>query len=506
MFFNRIPKKPNRAQHMIGQYQRGIKENAQHRRYYFPMLYSALFCSPSPEQIRYISHEAETLIKGKEAFFVANLMHGYYEYIADADTDAWKQACSPDGCRALLICGSAHPNGYFREQCLKHLANERGVLPYILLRINDWVPAIRLTAMKLLPEQLMRIRSCTEIVQAMPLAEYVRRGQRVRREADFSMDELDAVLMRRFAAEPNAVQSSPVSLRRLCYKVFLLHPDAEYAELMLSFIRTEQDGAQRSALVRSYLQNEQYPVSPGLLEVFTHDPYWHIRLDAYEYRIKHQGIWDGLENLLLSPSYPIREFAAYYLEKDGFDNIRYCREHLPETLPALGDLGSREDIQYIRPYLQSHPCEALVSLVRLDAEESKEPVMQAMYDSDAKLAKTAYRLAEKRLHFTRSELMPKIESETDPQRRWRLIRLLGRNASAELLPVLIRLMRDYTHLRTDIQAKIEQLSYYRAFGHHAVMVTQEQYDETMEALAYAKGYIPEKLETYLNATIRVRKG
>ena len=137
MFFNRIPKKPNRAQHMIGQYQRGIKENAQHRRYYFPMLYSALFCSPSPEQIRYISHEAETLIKGKDAFFVANLMHGYYEYIADADTDAWKQACSPDGCRALLICGAAHPNGYFREQCLKLLANERGVLPYILMRMNE---------------------------------------------------------------------------------------------------------------------------------------------------------------------------------------------------------------------------------------------------------------------------------------------------------------------------------------------------------------------------------
>ena len=99
-------------------------------------------------------------------------MHGYYEYNAEPDIDAWKQACSPFGCRALLICGSAHPNGYFREYCLKLLANERDVLQFILLRMNDWVPAIRLTAMKLLPEQLMRIQSCTEIIQAMPLAEY----------------------------------------------------------------------------------------------------------------------------------------------------------------------------------------------------------------------------------------------------------------------------------------------------------------------------------------------
>ena len=86
------------------------------------------------------------LIEGKDALFVANLMHGYYEYNAEPDIDAWKQAASPVGYRALLICGSAHPNGYLREYCLKLLANERGVLPYILMRMNDWVPAIRLTA------------------------------------------------------------------------------------------------------------------------------------------------------------------------------------------------------------------------------------------------------------------------------------------------------------------------------------------------------------------------
>lgn len=167
------------------------------------------------------------------------------------------EPASPVGCRALLICGSAHLNGYFREQCLKHLANERGVLPYILMRMNEWVPAIRLTAMKLLPEQLMRIQSCTEIIQAMPLVEYVRRGQRVRREADFSMEKI----------------------------------------------------------------------------------YWRVRLDAYEYRMKQQGSRNGLEALLLSPSYPIREFAAYYLEKDGFDNIRYCKRVYPgET----GDASQRD--------------------------------------------------------------------------------------------------------------------------------------------------------------------
>lgn len=505
MFFNRTPKKTNRAQCLIEQYQRAVKKDAQNRCYYFPLLYSALFCSPAPRHIRYISYEAKELIQGKDAFFVVSLMHSYYADIADADADAWKRAGTPAGYRALLICGSAHPNGYFREYCLKRLANERDVLPFILLRMNDWVPEIRLTAMKLLPEQLMRIESCAELIQTMPMVEYVRRGQRVQRNTEFTMDELDAALMRKFAAEPDAVLRSPLSLRRLCYRVFLLHPDAGYSNLMLHFIRNEHDGAQRSGLVRAYLKNKQNPASAELLEEFMQDKYWRIRLDAYEYRMKQQGSWAGLEALLHSPYCSIREFAAYYLEKNGFDNIRYCREHLPETLLALGDLGSEEDIPYIRPFLKSHSCEALVSLVRLNAEDSKEFVLQAMYDSHPKFAKTAYRLAEKRLFFTRSELMPRIESETDPQRRWRLIRLLGRNVGADLLPVLIRLMRDYSQLRTDIQAKIEEISCFHAFGYHALIVSPALYDETMAALDYAEGIIPRKLLCHLNETVRIRK-
>ncbi len=146
MFFNHKPKRADRAQCLIEQYQQAIKKDVQRRSYYCPMLFSALFCSPTPKQIRYISSEIKDLIQGEDAFFVANVMHGYYADISDVDTDVWKQSCSPDGYRALLICGSAHPNGYFREYCLKLLANERDVLPFILLRLNDWVPAIRLTA------------------------------------------------------------------------------------------------------------------------------------------------------------------------------------------------------------------------------------------------------------------------------------------------------------------------------------------------------------------------
>ena len=503
MLFNRKPKKTERAQCLIEQYEKAAQTDAQKRYYYYPLLFSALNYDPTPGHIRFIGETTKTLIAGKDAYFAANLMRSYQTENVDTEPETWKQYCTPEGYRALLICGSAHPNGYFREKCLKQLAGQPEVLQYILLRMNDWVPAIRRTAWVLLKEQLMHNASCTEIIQAMPFVEYVRRGQRAQRNADFSIDMLDEILRRIFAENENAVLQSPVSLRRLCFRVFLLHPESANLDLILYFIRNEPDNAQRNALVQFYLNNTAEPVSGELLDSFMQDPYWRVRLNSYEYRMKIEGKWDGREKLLLSPCYPIREFAAYYLEKNGFDNLRFCRAHLPETLLALSDLGTKADTALIRPYLETNPREALIALVRLGDDDSKSLVWAAMHDKNAKLAKTAYRLALTHKLYRSSELSPSIKEETDPQRRWRLIRLLGQNVGNDLLPILIRMTRDYAHVRGDILALIQFMCGYPRHGHYGVFVTQTLHDEITEALHYVDGYIPELLNHHIFSSMKI---
>lgn len=504
MLLNRPPKKTERAQCLIERYEKEVRTDTQ-KRYYYPLLFSALNYDPTPGHIRYIGEVTKNLIDKKDAFFAANLMHSYIIENVDAEPASWKPHCTPDGCRALLICGSAHPNGYFREKCLKLLADERDVLQFILLRMNDWVPAIRRTAWAILQEHLQSNPSCTELIHAMQMVEFVRRGQRAQRNTDFSMDALDAMIMQIFAENPQAILRSLITQRRLCYKVFMLHPDAGYRDLILRFIRNERDNAQRSALVRFYLNTAEQPVSAELLDSFMKDKYWRVRLDAYEYRIKHEGAWNGMETLLLSPCYPIREFAAYYLEKSGFDNLVYCREHLPETLLALSDLGTKADTALIRPYLETHPREALIALVRLDDDDSKELVWDAMHDSNAQLAKTAYRLALTHKLYKYSELLPKIKEETNIQRRWRLIRLLGYNVGSELLPVLIRMTRDYAHVGGDIMALIQFMCGYPKHGYYGIFVTQALHDEIKEALQYASRYIPAELNDRILRSLKIQK-
>ncbi len=498
MFHNRIPNKTGHAQCLIEQYQKETQHDSEKRCYYFPMLFSALNHAPTPEQLRLIGYEASNMIFAKDAFFVQNLMHRCNHETDTVNPDTWKQYCSPTGYDALLICGTAHPNGYLREACLKRLTDQRFVLQFILIRMNDWVPAVRRTAWNMTQDYLRNhsVRSdFYEVISAMPFVEYVRRGQRAQRNADFSMDTLDSILMR-ILANANFLYA-PVSLRRLCYKLFRLHPEPEYRDLILNFIRNEHESTQRFALVHAYLYHSDYPVSDDLLDTFMHDPYWRIRLDAYEYRMKHQGIRDGLEKLLLSPSYPIREFAAYHLEKNGFDTLSYCREHLPESMLALSDFGGKEDAVYIRPYLETHPTEALIALVRLGEDESKELVWKAMQDSSAGIAKKAYRLAQTQIHYTYDELLPKIKAEPDPVRRLRLIRLLGRNAGIELLPILMKLAREYTHMSNDILELFCDICNNHRFAHYAVFVTKAQKAEITEALHDADRILDPELRDHI---------
>lgn len=70
----------------------------------------------------------------------------------------------------VLILGTFHPNGYFRERCMEELAKESGALPYLMLRANDWVEPVREKAFFLLNRY---IASCSveEILFSMPVLE-----------------------------------------------------------------------------------------------------------------------------------------------------------------------------------------------------------------------------------------------------------------------------------------------------------------------------------------------
>ena len=498
--------KTKRAQCIIARYQKEIQidddrneyycslyaprkyGNEKLRKYYcFPMLYSALFYDPTPEQISYIAEQAEHLLWLKSPFLAEKLMQ-----FASAETgnpDAvphWKDGVPEsklyEKFRPLLVFGSAHPNGYVREKCLTYFS-EKGMfrmIGYTLMRLNDWVPEVRRTARDTLNTLLQQERASEELIQEMPFVERLRRSERVHRDPAFSMEQLDSMLMQHFESNFKYVISAKANIRALCYKVFALHPEPKYRGLILQFYQNEWDGELRCMLERIYLQMSESQISEKTLKIFTQDKYERVRLIAYEYRMKHDGVWGGFEKLLLSPSRRIRIFARNQLTKNGFDYVQYCRSHLPESLCALGDFGTEEDIPRIRPYLDTHPIEAMSALVKRGAEDSKALLLRNMQSSDAKLSKSAYRLARVQKCMEPADLLPVIKNTTDQQLQYRLAILLTKDGIWPAMPYLLRFLRDYPKLRNDLYYLIWKKTREKAF------VSEELAQEICSALAYAR--------------------
>ena len=54
----------------------------------------------------------------------------------------------------VMRLGTLHPNGYFRERCMRILEEDEESFGYIVLRLNGWVRQVRETAYGILADKL----------------------------------------------------------------------------------------------------------------------------------------------------------------------------------------------------------------------------------------------------------------------------------------------------------------------------------------------------------------
>ncbi len=470
----------------------------------FPLLFSAMFYDPLPDHISYINYEAYRFLYLKNVFYAERIMERASREIPETDPAQWISAVPAEkrsrDLGTVLIFGAAHRNGYLREKCVQHFTDDfmYHTLPSTLIRLNDWVPAVRRAALHSLTVQLRAENVSSEMVDAMPYVEFLRHGQRAERKSGFSMNLLDKFLMQLFGANPQDVSRAKPKNRKLCYKVFALHPDPEYRGLILQFFRNEWNGSLRRDLERIYLQMSGDAVPAAALELFMQDPQEQVRLCAYQWRFRHDGIWEGFADLMLSPAKSIRYFAMLHLKNTGFDAAGFCREHLPQGLCALGDLGDASDIPRIHPYLESHPAEAMTALVKLGAEDGKSLLLRNLQGDNTKLAKAAYHLAYSTKCLAQSDLLAIMQQTNNPVLQYRVCILLTKDGFWNVLPVLIRFLRDFPAIRSDLCHLIWKHTQQKQF------ITHELAKEIGDALTYAreKNTIPYEINNQILFSIR----
>jgi HEAT repeat protein len=327
----------------------------------------------------------------------------YYLELRPADVDRLRRLVPPATVHILGVA-TLNRNGYVREAALRELATqaEPGVIPYLLLRLADWVAPVRNLAQELI-SQFLKARYVRAFLEHRRLLHWLAVVGRVdlggvREEilsflrSDLARDEVMAAL-----EEPDNEQ------RLFCYGL-LEEQLEEHPELVE---RASQD---RWAEVRDWVA-ERLPHLTGaagdrvLVELLRDRS---ARVRAAALRAVGDAMWDEVKDraqILVSDRSPaVRWEARRLLSRHGeLDFAAMYREALQEhkvpplgIVAGLGEVGQAEDVLLIEPFLQherpSMRAAAFGALLNLEPEPARRRAVELLDDPSGRVRRAAIRV------------------------------------------------------------------------------------------------------------------
>ena len=358
---------------------------------------------------------------------------------------------SEEAYRYVLVLGSFHPNGYFREKCVYVMAGYQGMLFWLFLRMNDWVAQVRDAAGEVLEEYLEGC-SVKELMGSLPAFERLRAGQR---RDESQMQALEERMEKKLSCtlrdtDPGEISAMEPAARRALYRIVVRGGLWNFEE-MESCLGREKSCCLKRLLIREILFHPDCTLERA--EHYLWDASSQVRRMAVEYRYERlKKGWPGLDRMLLDKSRGVREYAAYILERHGRCDIRgYYLEHLEDERPesailGLAEYSRRGNVPALLECL-SRPERSILkcTILALGSQEDfsdGELFWGYLLDERIELSKAAFlSIRKKGIHPGAGRLYGAyMEAGHAHQKRYLLKLLLG-ESSWERLPFLLRLYR-----------------------------------------------------------------
>lgn len=337
-----------------------------------------------------------------------------------ADADALTRH-TPQGPARLAYLGLAsfHPSGYVREWAVRLLAaTDAEVLPFLLLRLNDWVAPVREAALAGV-EGRLHARHAPAFAETLPLV--LSLGRQQRHEAGDLPRRVLALLT---APEQHGIlvpllRAAALPLRRDVHRA-ALEAGGGAAAKALDAAMVDADLVVRLQAARALRRG-----LPGLdagraqeaADRFRQDPYGNVRreaLSALVERAERDAARDAepaLRDALLDASGGVREIARHHLLRLGLTTPSLLAAFyrmavdadpsgegcaLPAALAGLAETGGPPDAARARALVQHHMPSvrraALRATAALGAASHAEAIVRAVADVSPSVSRTALRL------------------------------------------------------------------------------------------------------------------
>jgi HEAT repeat protein len=316
----------------------------------------------------------------------------------------------------ILGLSSFHPNGYFREKAVKALSgNITGQeLPYLLIRLNDWVPIVRNAAKSAIIKNI-RAENARNIIDNLPLILRLKNCER---------DQHKDIINRVFEILSNdtshgeliyGLKSKDSKVRLHCFDIIIDLKLLDNKQL-ISYLLKEKVPYIRMAILNKI--NEVITLDefkPFILKLLN-DKYVPIRLTALEMLYKYDAdrCIEELVKLLTDKSSSVRERARFLLKNHGYDDFAsyyidsiHKHNNTYGAICGLGEVGKAEDTKYLMQFLESDKVNiikaTIKALSRLDFLGFKELIINYIEHSHIGVSKDTRKILDKQVDLADAE-------------------------------------------------------------------------------------------------------
>jgi hypothetical protein len=348
---------------------------------------------------------------------------------------------------------SFNANGYVRQAAVEALSGATGgrELPFLLIRLNDWVEPLRDAALKAVLRRI-RPKYADALVASLPLVERLEGQRRGSRQA-VSAAIKDALQVDAFRpALRRALAGRQRVTRRLAFELLTKSGDDALQVLYQGLTVVDMAVRLRAAReLRKRLRGDALREMLGRLKL---DPFMAVRREALA------GFAEQLPEVapaelrpaLLDRYAGMRHVAQFYLRRSGQEDLApFYRDRMRDAqgvklwvaIAGLGETGFAGDAPDLLRFL-SHPeprvrRAAVRAIRRLDGDSNIDVLLAAVQDPSPRVARAARDAVAPRIHLVQPVWLETIlESRAEPHTCRAALSLVAELRWWDGAPLLIR--------------------------------------------------------------------
>ncbi len=357
---------------------------------------------------------------------------------------------------SVIGLASFHRSGYVRQIATVQLNQFRdgSELPFLLLRLNDWVAAVREAAL-----QVIRQRQVAGYVD-----HFIRSIALVMRLTDCGRTKSDdvvrwvisqLVLPHHHATLFGLIRDSLPVVRRKCFD-YAIEASGDNSQRLIEVGVESADDLIRFRAIQQATRLLNDSELDQVLQLVERDHFMPIRRLVLLIRLERNpaAAESNLLDALLDQSASMRELARYHLAKRGMTDLTAVyRRALTQTkdqataLSGLGETGTNSDIDLVRPFTTSRISKvrlaAVRSLVKLGGSDVVDELVALLPDNGAKITRAAKQGLESHIASLDTSVLWNLAANDQRLHvRRATIELLDQLGAWPGLPFLLRLAND----------------------------------------------------------------